>query len=254
MGRILVISSAKGGTGKTTTSVNLGVALADLGKKVTLIDGSLTTPDVSLHLGIPFGVESLNSVLKGKAKIRDSIHNHKSGLKVIPASIHPDSSNIFKTTKAKNALRYLKRNNDFLLIDSPAGLGEDSINTIKISDKLLVVTNPELASVVNSFKTVKEARKLGIDTLGIVLNKVKSFKGELDEYKIKIMDSKIPILGKIPNDKRIQIATSKSEALVHHFPKSIPANEFRKIAANIAKEKHEDNISLLEKIKFIINR
>jgi septum site-determining protein MinD len=250
MGKILAVCSAKGGTGKTTTSVNLGVALAVIGKKVMLIDGSLTTPDVSLHLGIPLSNENLNNVLKGKAEVENAIHRHSSGLKILPASIHSDSSKIFSTRKAKKILKDIKRKNDFVIIDSPAGLVEESMNTLKIADMLVIVTNPEITSVVNSYKTIREARKLGIATAGVLLNKTGYFSDEVSEGKIASMDSEVPIIGRIPHDKRIPSSSVKSEALVSAHPKSVPANEFRRLAAFLSGEEHRDNVRLLERIKF----
>jgi len=90
MSRFIVITSGKGGVGKTTTSVNLAVAMQALDEDVTLVDVNLTTPNVGLHLGAPVVPVTLNHVLSGRAEIEDSIYEHESGTKVIPSSLSMD--------------------------------------------------------------------------------------------------------------------------------------------------------------------
>src|SRR3972149_10622941 len=87
MTRIIGIISGKGGVGKTTTVSNLGTALVDMVKKVIILDANVTTPNLSLHLGIPFYPITLHDVIKRKAPIEKAIYNHVSGLKIIPASL-----------------------------------------------------------------------------------------------------------------------------------------------------------------------
>ncbi|MBU0760178.1 MAG: AAA family ATPase [Nanoarchaeota archaeon] len=87
MGKLITITSGKGGVGKTTSSINLAAALNALGKEVVVVDANLTTPNVGLHLGAPIVPISLNHVLSGKAKIQDAIYEHESGTKVIPSSL-----------------------------------------------------------------------------------------------------------------------------------------------------------------------
>src|SRR3989344_513217 len=87
MSRFIVITSGKGGVGKTTTAVNLATAINSFDEDVLLVDVNLTTPNVGLHLGAPVVPITLNHVLDGKADLVDSIYEHESGTKVIPASL-----------------------------------------------------------------------------------------------------------------------------------------------------------------------
>ena len=79
MGKLIVVSSGKGGVGKTTTSVNLASSLARHGKNVILVDGNLTTPNVGLHLGFTKFPVTMNDVLKGEANLEDAIYIHPLG-------------------------------------------------------------------------------------------------------------------------------------------------------------------------------
>ena len=87
MNRIIVITSGKGGVGKTTTAINLGAAMNYFGKDVLIIDGNLSTPNVGIHLNSPEVPINLNHVLLGKADVREAVYEHESGLKVMPSSL-----------------------------------------------------------------------------------------------------------------------------------------------------------------------
>src|SRR3972149_8002988 len=87
MKKIIVITSGKGGVGKTTTAINLGAALNYFGKDVVVLDANLTTPNVGLHLGAPIVPVNSNHVLSGKANVVDAIYEHESGTKIVPSSL-----------------------------------------------------------------------------------------------------------------------------------------------------------------------
>jgi septum site-determining protein MinD len=250
MGKTIILCSAKGGTGKTTTAINLGVALAQRGKKVAVVDGSLTTPDISLHLAVPHYIKTLNDVVEKKATIEEATFTHKSGLKIISSSVHIDQSLKWLSDPIlKNILNELKKENDYVLVDSAAGLDFTAIGVIKTADELLVIVNPEISAVINSYKSVLAGKKHGIKATGMIINKHKKFKNELGEDEIfSVMGRNIPLLGKIPEDTAIQMSQRKSETLMDFAPNSNASNEFQKIAAIIAGEKFKEQESILEKI------
>lgn len=235
MGRSLVISSAKGGVGKTTIAVNLGMSLAQMGEKVLLIDGSVTTPDVSLHMDVPFYVRTLNDLIRKDAHINEVVFSHPSGLKIIPTSIHPES---METSKIKGVVKTFKSKGYFVLIDSSAGLAVHTTDVIKSGDSMVVVTNPELAAVVNSYKTVLAGKKMGIDTCGVIINRAGRFKKELPDDEIKkIIGKNIPVIGKIPEHHTVPMAAVKSSSVMDVFPRSPVSKEFMRIASKITGKK-----------------
>ena len=85
MAKVYVITSGKGGVGKTTTAVNLGAALNKFKEDVLIVDANLSTPNLGLHFGAPIVPVSLSHVLQGKAEIEDAIYEHSSGLKLVPS-------------------------------------------------------------------------------------------------------------------------------------------------------------------------
>src|SRR3989344_7669295 len=85
--RFIGCLAAKGGVGKTTSSINLSAALGVFGKSVIIVDGNLTTPNVGIYLGIPIAPITLHDVLRGKNEIEEAVYNHRDNVKIVPASI-----------------------------------------------------------------------------------------------------------------------------------------------------------------------
>lgn len=104
MGKLIVVSSGKGGVGKTTTCVNLASALVHKGLDVVLVDGNLTTPNVGLHLGLTKFPITYNDVLKGNANIEDAIYVHPLGFKILPGSLSMKSFSEVNSRKLKQSL------------------------------------------------------------------------------------------------------------------------------------------------------
>jgi septum site-determining protein MinD len=238
MGTSIIVASAKGGVGKTNTICNLGVALSDLGKKVALVDGSLTTPDLGLHLGIPFHVRGLANILKEKAPLESAVFHHKSGMKVYPGNVHINTLKQFEGKEFANLMKTLKKENDFVLVDCSAGLGKESISAMKNCDKMLVVTNPELPSVVNSSKLIQTAKEMKLKSLGVVLNRVGRFKDELQAHEITPLLHKNKILGSIIDHKKVPQTIKRAEVMVDYYPRHKISKEFRGIADSIIGKKN----------------
>jgi septum site-determining protein MinD len=235
MGRVILVSSGKGGVGKTNTTVNLGVALTELGNKVAIVDGSLTTPDVSLHLGIPFHVQGLSDILKYNVAIKAASFQHKSGLVVIPGNIHEDILKEFEGKKLNKVLKKLRRKNDFVLIDCSAGIGRETVSVLKASEEMLVITNPELPAVVNASKLIQTAKEHNVKIVGVVVNRVGRFKAELKhEEDIAPLLHKVPIIGWIREDKKVAKSTKRSEAVLNLYPKSKLSKQYRNLAESVA--------------------
>jgi septum site-determining protein MinD len=237
MGKSFIIASAKGGVGKTNSIINLGVALAKEGRSVALIDGSLTTPDVSLHLGIPFHVRGLSNILKDKAPIESATFHHKSGMRVIPGNVHVNLLKEFEGKQLKNLIGSLKKEHDVVLVDCAAGLGREALSTMKHCDSMLIVANPELTSIVNASKAIQVAKGMKLKVAGVILNRVGRHRHELKEDEILPLLHKVKILGTIPEDSKVPKAIKKSEAVVHQYPRSRVSKEYKSIASSLVSTK-----------------
>lgn len=251
--RIIGIVSGKGGVGKTTTVSNLGAALSLLRKNTLLVDGNLTTPNLSLHLGIPFYPYTIHEVLQGKVEIEDAIFYHKSGLKVLPASISLKALKSLNLRRFGEIFRMLEGRTEYVLIDSSPGLGKETQSVIEHSDEVLVVLNPELPAITDALKVVKLAESLGTEITGVVVNKVRNDPHELKLEEIEEI-LEYPIVGVVPEDKNVHISILRKMPIVFSHPKSRAARKFKEIASVITGEKLKEKRSLLDVLLEIFGR
>lgn len=237
MARIIAVSSGKGGVGKTTLVSNLAAALASYGKSVVALDANLANSNLALHLGMHLYPKTLHDVLEGKASLRDVTYQHKSGFKVIPSDISFRKMRKVKSSEFIDVFYKLLDDHDFILIDSPAGLGPDSIAAIESADELITITNPELPAITDALKLTLVAQKHSTHNLGVVVNRIKNESHEVPLDHIENMLS-LPIIGKIPEDREVRKAIALKEPVTHCSPKSPAAQHIRAIAANLIGERY----------------
>ena len=233
MSKVITITSGKGGVGKTTTSINLAMALNWFGKETIIVDANLTTPNVGLHLGAPIVPVSLNHVMSGKAKIPDAIYEHESGTKIIPSSLSISELRKLNHNKLTEIGRKLRKMADFVIYDSAAGLGEEAIAAIVAADEIIIVTNPEIPAVTDALKTSKLVEQLGKEVKGVIVTRKSNSKTEMPISNIKDM-LELPIIGVVPEDQKIKSALVMKDAVIHTHPYSKSAIAYKKIAAKIA--------------------
>lgn len=236
MPRILSVASGKGGVGKTTIVSNLGAILTEAGKNVTLVDGNLTTANLSLHLGIPLYPVTLHDVLKDEALMAEALYVHPSGIRVVPSGIGIDDLEGTDSKDLPRALGDLMNETDMIILDTAAGLGQETISTLEASDEVLLVTHPNMPSVTDALKTKNLAEEIGVNILGVAVNAAKNSKAELSEEEIEEMLDGLPILAKIPHDEKVPEAIAMKKPVVHHHPTSPASRELKRLASSIIGE------------------
>ncbi len=248
--RIIGIVSGKGGVGKTTTTTNIGASLAKVEKNTILVDGNLTTPNLSIHLGIPFYPYTLHEVLEGKIEIEDAIFYHKHGLKVIPSSISIKALRNLNIRNFGRVIRDLEGRAEYVLIDSSPGLGKETQTVIENSDEVIVVANPDLPAVTDALKVVKLAESMGTEIAGIIVNKVKNRPHELSIEEIEeILEN--PVIGVVPEDDKVNHAVLRKIPVTIAYPKTKASRAFYKIASEISGEKVYEE-TLIDKIRDVL--
>jgi len=226
---IYSVVSGKGGVGKTTSAINLGAALNFFGKKVLIVDANLSTPNIGIHLGAPIVPVSLNHVLENKAKLMDAIYEHNSGMKILPSSLSCDVAKLINPRKFAQIIEELRKYSSQIILDSSPGLGKESYLPISCSDEVILVTQAEMPAVADSLKTARLARQLKKPIKGFILTRYKKKKSEMAIENIIDM-LEVPLLGIVPEDKNMQKALSKKDAILHTHPKSKASKAYKEIA------------------------
>lgn len=234
--RVYAIASGKGGTGKTTTTVNLGTSLAMLGKKTIIVDSDIGMANIGLLLGLEKSKVTLHEVLGGEAEIKDAIYEGPSGLKVVPSGLSLKGFQKSNPDKLKQVISSLADGMDYVLIDVPAGLSRDSIIPLAVADKVILVVNPDLSSLTDALKTKTLAEMLGRSVEGVVLNRVVFEKTEINSNKVK-EHLGTEVLETVPEDADVRRSAAFKVPVVIKAPSSPASIAFKRLAAKLAGEK-----------------
>jgi septum site-determining protein MinD len=227
--KVVGLLSGKGGVGKTTCAVNIAAGLNYFGKRVVVVDGNLTTPNVGLHLGVPVSPFSLHHVLKDECSIHESVQKHPSGFSFIPGSLSITDLEGMKLSKMKK-IREL--DTDYVILDGGAGLGGEAIKVMEQSDELFIVTNAELPAITDALKTVKLASEMGKDVRGIIVTRVKQDDLDISVANIESLLEK-PVVAVVDEDDSLREALSLKDVVVHTHPHSSAARSYLKFTANM---------------------
>ncbi|MBS3087687.1 cell division ATPase MinD [Candidatus Pacearchaeota archaeon] len=247
MARIIVINSGKGGVGKTTTAINLGVSLNKLKMEVIIVDANLNTPNIGLQLGAPIVPITLNHVLKGKAEIEDAIYEHHSGTKIVPSSLSIKELTKFNVKKLPEITQALGKLCDYVIIDSAAGFGEEVIAVLECADEIIIVTNPEMPAVTDALKAVKVAREMGKEINGVIVTRHADAKYEMPLSSIKSM-LEAQIIGVVPEDKAVKEALNLRDAVSHTHPRSRVARKYLEIARKVNGEMVVERVGFFSRV------
>jgi len=257
-GKVVTVTSGKGGVGKTTATANIGVALAASGAKVVCVDGDIGLRNLDVVMGLENRiVYDLVDVVEGRAKLRQALIRDKRlpDLSLIPAAQTRDKAAVSPSDMIK-LCNDLRSEFDWILIDSPAGIERGFRNAIAGADQVLVVTNPEVSAVRDADRVIGliESEEKGPGYL--ILNRVKVEmvkRGDMLSTEDVLDVLAIPLLGVIPEDEVILVSTNRgSPAALDE--KSRAGQAFRNIARRLRGEEVpfmplEENKNFLQKLR-----
>ena len=233
--RTIGVVSAKGGVGKTVTTLNLSAALMEMGQSVIAVDADVKMSGLALQLGMYHFPLTLEDVLNNNASLLEAMYIHSSGLRIIPASLYLED---VKISKLKSVLNHPELDNNIVMIDTPPGLEKNSITAMKSCQEILVVTTPELPSVADIMKTIRIANESGIKVLGIIINMYRKSREQITAGEIEFA-CKTPVIGVVPFDKKLHKSIFKSIPHVLMNPYSPASIEFIKIASWLIEEEYK---------------
>lgn len=236
MARIIVFASGKGGTGKTTVVANLGTALAQLGKKTIALDADVTMANLGLILGLEGKKITLHEVLSGKKKAKQAVYEGPAGLKVVPCGMSLNGVQNVRLERLKKVVLDLAANADFLLVDSPSGMGHDSITALAVAQEAIFVITPNFASVLEAMKIKRVAERLHVKSPELIINRASGERTDLPQKEIESI-LELPVLGVIPEDIEVKHAIALGEAVVVRSSKAPAAKAFKKLAATLLNQK-----------------
>jgi len=235
MGKTIGVISLKGGVGKTSSVLALGSALSNLGKRVLLIDGNLSSPNLGIHLNILDTEKTINHVLSDLLNMKDSISDAGS-FHVVPASMFGKFN--LNPLKLKDKIKDVKRKYDVILVDSSPVMNDETLGVVLASDQLLVVTTPDHATLSNTINAIKHSNQRNTPISGLILNKVYNKNFEIGIEKIEDTAG-VPVMAVIPHDIGFMKALSNFESIVEHKPNSEASEEYNKLAATLVGEKYK---------------
>lgn len=233
MAKVIGIISLKGGVGKTSTVIALGDAMSDFDKKVLLVDGNLSAPNLGMHLNIIDPEKTLHHVLRGEANPKDAIYKLEN-FDVIPSSLY-DRSQV-NPLKLKDKLKSLRRRYDVIIIDSPPSMNEEAMGVMNASDDIFIVTTPDYPTMSATLKTVKIIKQRGLPVNGLIINKVYKKNFELSTKDIE-NTAEVPVMAVLPHDVNVLKAQSKFKPFNKYKPKSESSDEIKRLAAALLGKK-----------------
>jgi len=247
LGKIITITSGKGGVGKSTTTANIATALAKEGKKVVAIDFDIGLRNLDMILGLENRiVYDVVDVMEGNCNLAQAIIKDKktNNLHFIPASQTKDK-NILNKDKVKKLLQDLKSEFDYVLVDSPAGIESGFEHSIFLADRAIIVTTPEISAVRDADRVIgiidaKSQKAIDGDEVEkhIIVNRIKPElveKGDMLSVEDVLHILSLPLIGVVPDTEEIVSSTNLGEPIVHN-EKSLAGEAFRRIAKRIEGE------------------
>ncbi|HWO22061.1 MAG TPA: septum site-determining protein MinD [Kofleriaceae bacterium] len=237
MGRAIVITSGKGGVGKTTVTANLGAALALLGKSVVLIDADIGLRNLDVVMGLENRiVYHVVDVVQGKCTAQKALIKDRriENLWLLPASQTDDKDAV--TPEDMRALVHeLKLTHDFVLIDCPAGIEQGFKNAIAGADEAVVVATPEVSSIRDADRVIGLLAASGLEAR-LIVNRISPHlvkRGDMLSQADVIEILALELLGAIPLDEQIVATTNKGVPAVLEG-KSLASKELMKISRKLA--------------------
>ncbi|HHT88359.1 MAG TPA: septum site-determining protein MinD [Clostridiales bacterium] len=219
MGEVIVVTSGKGGVGKTTTTANVGTGLAMLEKKVVLIDTDIGLRNLDVVMGLENRiVYNLVDVIEGNCRIRNALIKDKRypNLYLLPSAQTRDKNSV-SPEQMKKLADELKDEFDYILMDCPAGIEQGFRNAIAGADKALVITTPEVSAVRDADRIIGLLEANELEETYLIVNRIR-----MDMVKRGDMMSSddvteilaIDLIGIVPDDEHIVISTNQGEPLV----------------------------------------
>ncbi len=241
MARIIVVTSGKGGVGKTTCTANLGMALAKRRRKVAVIDADFGLRNLDLLLGLENRVVyTAVEVLSGQCRLEQALVKDKrfNNLVLLPAAQNRTKDAI-NPDQMRQLVNALARVYEYILIDCPAGIEMGFQNAIAAAKEALIVTTPEIAAVRDADRVIGLLEANNIKRIHLIVNRLKpAMVAANDMMSVEDVQEilAVPLIGVVPDDERVIVSTNKGEPLVLSETPSTAGTAFDNIVRRLEGE------------------
>ena len=218
MGEVIVITSGKGGVGKTTTTANIGAGLSQLGNKVVVIDTDLGLRNLDVVMGLEnLIVYNLVDVIEGSCRLKQALIRDKryENLYLLPSAQTKDKSAI-SPGQMKKLTSELKEEFDYILLDCPAGIEQGFKNAVAGADRALVVTTPEVSAIRDADRIIGLLESGGLRDIRLIINRLRPemiARGDMMSVEDVLEILAVDLIGAILDDEQIVISTNQGEPL-----------------------------------------
>ena len=219
MSEVIVVTSGKGGVGKTTITANLSIALSKLGKKVIAIDTDIGLRNLDVVMGLENRiVYNLVDVIEGNCRMKQALIKDKryDNLYLLPSAQTKDKSAI-SPQQMKKLTEELKEEYDYILLDCPAGIEQGFQNAIAGADRAVIVTTPEVSAIRDADRIIGLLEKNHINKIDLIINRIRMDmvkRGDMMSVEDVTEILAVHLLGAIPDDEKIVIGTNQGEPVI----------------------------------------
>lgn len=259
--RVLVITSGKGGVGKTTSTANLGTALAMMGQRVVMVDTDIGLRNLDVVMGLENRIVfDIVDAVNGNCKLKQALIKDKrfESLSLLPAAQTKDKSAV-TPHQMKKLTGELRKDYDYILVDCPAGIEQGFRNAIAGADDAIVVATPEVSSVRDADRIIGLLEAAGLSNSKLIVNRLRAKmvkRGDMMDIS-DIMDIlAIDLLGVVPEDESIVVSTNRGEPAVTETA-SRAGEAYRRIARrlmgeNVPLHNMDESEKLMDKFRKIL--
>ena len=218
MSEVIVITSGKGGVGKTTSTANIGTGLAKLGKSVVMIDTDIGLRNLDVVMGLENRiVYNLVDVVEGNCRMKQALIKDKrySNLCLLPSAQTRDKTAV-NPEQMKKLIEELRPEFDYILLDCPAGIEQGFKNAIAAADRALIVTTPEVSAIRDADRIIGLLEANDIHQINLIVNRLRMDmvkRGDMMSIEDVIDILAIDLIGAVPDDEHIVISTNQGEPL-----------------------------------------
>lgn len=237
-GRSVVVAGLKGGVGKTTVCLNLAATLVSLERSVVVVDADIATPDIADTLQLDVNNRpTLDDVFAGEATVFDAVATTAHGYDVLPVS-DPRRAAAGDVDRLPRLVEVLKRRYDLIFVDSPPAMGYGASQAFGAAEETMLVSTPRLPAVHSAKRTEQTARRYSVSSCGIVVNRTGPGNHPSGDRIADYVGTSL--LGTVPDDDTIPLATDAGKPVAVHAPESTASKAFRDVATTFTATARRD--------------